>query len=178
MLDSLSLKAEQDLDMGRSRNRITPEHLFEDHFEAVHRYFVRRTSSLEDAQDLTAETFAATIDRPVPRKVEPLSWLYGIARRKLADHLRKRRGAIPKAPDQRDHGSTDRAIAIRLIVDRLPDDQREALLLQSLEGLSVEQIGVAMGRSAGSVKALLQRAKERVRSEGEAEFGQEAMEWK
>ena len=58
-------------------------------------------------------------------------------------------------------------------VDALPGDQREALLLQALEELSVQQIAQVMHRSPGSVKALLQRAKDRVRLDSRMELDME-----
>ena len=170
MQHSLFLKADPDArDSIAGRGNPSPDKLFEDHFEAVHRYFSRRVASTDDAQDLTAETFAATVGAKIPRNVEPLSWLYGIARRKLADHLRRQKRSIAHPPVENEKTST-RADAVREWVDALPGDQREALLLQALEELSVQQIAQVMHRSPGSVKALLQRAKERVRSESRMEL--------
>ena len=174
MQNSLSLEADSE-----SRGTIArrgspgPNELFEDHFEAVHRYFSRRIASADDAQDLTAETFAATVGAKIPRNVEPLSWLYGIAHRKLADHLRRQKRSNVLAPDQTCDPISARATAVREWVDALPSDQREALLLQALERLSVQQIAHVMHRSPGSVKALLQRAKERVRLESRMELQME-----
>jgi len=174
MHNSLSLHAESDArETVARRDRPSPEELFEDHFESVHRYFSRRVASTDDAQDLTAETFAATVGAKIPRNVEPLSWLYGIARRKLADHLRRQKRQTLPRPNQDDHSTSTRAAAVREWVDALPGDQREALLLQALEELSVHQIAQVMHRSPGSVKALLQRAKERVRLESRMELQME-----
>lgn len=169
MQHSLSLDAEPDFrEAAARRRRPDPDQLFEDHFEAVHRYFSRRVASADDAQDLTAETFAAAVGAKLPRNAEPLSWLYGIARRKLADHLRRQKRIAAPLPDPTPIST--RAAAVREWVDALPADQREALLLQALEQLSVNQIAQVMHRSPGSVKALLQRAKERVRLESRMEL--------
>lgn len=171
MQHSLSLKADPDACATVAhQGKLGPDELFEDHFDAVHRYFSRRVSTPDDAQDLTAETFAATVGAKVPRNVEPLSWLYGIARRKLADHLRRQKRAGVHGPEPAVHSISERAIAVREWVEALPADQREALLLQALEDLSVQQIAHVMHRSPGSVKALLQRAKERVRLESRMEL--------
>ena len=148
--------------------RATPHELFEAHFDDIYRYFSRRVSGTEEAKDLTAETFAAVVESGCPRNVEPLCWLYGIARRKLATALRKRKvREVPIPKDLVQPETTEHVDAgdLRKLIDRLPNDQREALLLQALEDLSVAQIGKVMGKSQGSVKALLQRAKERVRQQ-------------
>src|ERR687894_2211648 len=58
-------------------------------------YFLRRTRDPELAADLTAETFAAALDgahRFDPARGPAVGWLYGIARRRLADA--QRRGAV------------------------------------------------------------------------------------
>ncbi len=172
MQQSLTLEPETSIPR-ITKPRWSSEDLFEEYFEPIHSYFSRRVNSAEDVNDLTAETFASTVGTKIPRGVEPLSWLYGISRRKLADHLRrqKRSGFVPTevAPT----AISERALMIRDWVDALPSDQREALLLQALEGLSVNQIAVVMHRSPKSVKALLQRAKESVRNQSRMEFEME-----
>ena len=42
-------------------------------------------------------------------------------------------------------------------LDRLPEDQREALLLKHMQGLSVAEIGERLGRSRAAVASLLRR---------------------
>ena len=166
MLTSRSREAEIELPAPRvRRDPQTSEELFAAHFEAVYRYFSRRVSSQEDAKDLAAETFAATLGAKVPKGVEPLSWLYGIARRKLVDHLRRTKRVSKPAPKQPDSRSAETAATLRAIIDSLPNLQREALLLQVLEGLSIREISHIMRRSEGSAKALIQRAKDKVRHE-------------
>jgi len=67
---------------------------YERHFTAVLAFFRRRTPGPEEAFDLTAETFAAAL-AAVPRfdpGPEPArAWLFGIARNKLSESLRRRR---------------------------------------------------------------------------------------
>lgn len=160
-IDSLPLEAEP---TGRGQSR-SAEHLFEDHFDAVFRYLSRRARNPEDAQDLAAETFAAALTYRCPRNVAPRCWLYGIARRKLADAFRKRRITVQLDDTFCTDTDIEASFQLREWVNALPADQREALLLQALEDLSVEEIAQVMGRSRGSVKALLQRAKDRMRAE-------------
>jgi RNA polymerase sigma-70 factor (ECF subfamily) len=153
-----------------ARAAATPQELFDLHFEAVYRFFSRRVRDLDDVQDLAAETFAAAVQARLPRHVEPLCWLYGIARRKLADfYRRKKRTASISAPSPQG-GDTDIAIELRALIDRLPARQKEALLLQALEGLKVTDIAQVMGCSTTGAKALLQRAKEQVRLQSKGQF--------
>lgn len=136
---------------------------FEEHFEAVFRFVSRRLPSEDDAKDVTAETFAAALQKRAPKHVSPRCWLYGVARRKLADAYRKRRRHEPLDPSIADGSDITGAIAVRRAIEALPPDQRDAFLLQTLEDLSVEEIAQVMGRSRTSAKALLQRAREALR---------------
>lgn len=147
------------------RKREDLDTLFEEHFEAVYRFLSRRLGNPEDAKDAAAETFAAAVARRCPRGVAPRCWLYGIARRKLADTLRKRRRHENLDPNLVDPSNMESSVAIRRSIEALPPNQRDAFLLQALEDLSVEEIAHVMGRSRTSVKALLQRARETLRTE-------------
>jgi RNA polymerase sigma factor (sigma-70 family) len=141
----------------------TGVNLFEDHFDAVFRFISRRMDNVDDAKDVAAETFAAALSQKPPRKANLRCWLYGIARRKLADAYRKRRRHEPLNPAQTDGKDLAEAVAVRRAVEALPPNQRDAFLLQTLEDLSVEEIAQVMGRSRSSAKALLQRARETLR---------------
>lgn len=64
----------------------------------------------------------------------------------------------PELPD--DFLRRDEVVhAVRAAMARLPDAQREALLLRYTEECSLEEICGAMGRSEDSVKALLRRGR-------------------
>lgn len=149
--------------MSGAAKRDPMEVLFEEHFDAIFRFVSRRLPDPDDAKDVTAEVFAAALAGKAPRKVSPRCWLYGVARRKVADAYRKRRRIEPLSPDLADRSDMTSALAVRRAIEALPPDQRDAFLLQTLEDLSVEEIAQVMVRSRTSVKALLQRAREALR---------------
>jgi RNA polymerase sigma-70 factor (ECF subfamily) len=64
------------------------------------------------------------------------------------------------------------------LVAQLGADQREALLLHYMEGLSIAEIAVVMARSHASVKSLLQRARATLHHRGRAYFLDDAEERK
>jgi RNA polymerase sigma-70 factor (ECF subfamily) len=168
--------------------------LHERHLEDVFRYVVRRVPCVEEAEDITAEVFAAAAAGLSGfREQCPLHlWLLGIARRKIAAALRRRSARretlaselAPEAPDaetlweamaasEEPETVLMRAEAKRVLGDlvgQLSGDQREALMLQYVEQLSVAEIAVVMGRSPASVKSLLQRARETLYRRGRAYF--------
>lgn len=168
--------------------------LHERYLDAVFRYVSRRIARREEAEDVTAEVFASAFEQ-LPRfrrDCPPRLWLRGIARRKVADALR-RRGRRPetlasempvrsagmdRSTDAAAHPETPEAAlqrrealrAIREALDALKPEQREALLLQYVEELSIAEIAVVMGRSTGAVNSLLQRARASVFRHGSAYF--------
>src|SRR5205807_2648967 len=66
--------------------------LHERYLKEVFRYVLRRVPQREEAEDITAQVFAAAFVS-LPRfrgQCSPYLWLLGIARRKIADALRRR----------------------------------------------------------------------------------------
>jgi RNA polymerase sigma-70 factor, ECF subfamily len=75
-------------------------------------------------------------------------------------------------PEQHDGGSPDRmfgrkelAARIRAALDALPFDQRTAIVLREIDGLSYEEIGFSLGIAVGTVKSRLARAREALRAQ-------------
>jgi RNA polymerase sigma-70 factor (ECF subfamily) len=86
----------------------------------------------------------------------------------LDDHIRDH-GDLPEAgngcsPD-RMLGQKVLAERIRVALDRLPFDQRTALILREVDGLSYEEIGFSLGIAVGTVKSRLARAREALRGQ-------------
>jgi RNA polymerase sigma-70 factor (ECF subfamily) len=74
-------------------------------------------------------------------------------------------------PESVDHGP-DRLVGqkqlaerIRAALDRLPFDQRTAIVLREIDGLSYEEIGYSLGIAVGTVKSRLARAREGLRAQ-------------
>lgn len=149
--------------------------LHERHLDDVFRYVSRRLARREDAEDVCAEVFAAAFEA-LPKfrgEVEPRLWLLGIARRKVADALRRQIGRreVELSPDfdladSSRHTCPPRAALgvetrqkMRALLLDLKPEQREVLLLKYVEELSVEEIAVVIGRSHGAANSLLQRAR-------------------
>lgn len=173
---------------------VTAAELHERYLEDVYRYVFQRVPRTEEAEDITAEVFAAAA-AGLPRfrgYCPPHLWLLSIARRKIVD-ARRRRAArretlaselADQEPDAETLwealGETEgpeaalmRAEArqiLRELVAQLSSDQREALMLQYMEQLSVAEIAVVMDRSASSVYSLLKRARATLQRRGRYYF--------
>lgn len=149
--------------------------------EPLHAYVSRRVPQKALAEDVTAETFRAAFESWHRCKAaDPYVWLLGIARRKVVDLYRSKRFkqevALSQAHDAIAAPSADRPDesllrsekidTLRRIVLDLPEEQREALLLQHVEGLPIDQIAQVMHKSPSTVNGLLQRARQNVHRAG------------
>jgi RNA polymerase sigma-70 factor, ECF subfamily len=135
------------------------------------------------AEDLNQETWLEAIDgidRLDAAEGNFRSWLFGIARRRVALHFRRcaSTGRPALLGDQCEKvgepGDTsilpedvleqvERVSVVRAAMLILADDRREALLDKYVEGLSVEAIAARMGKTAKAVESLLSRAREQLR---------------
>jgi RNA polymerase sigma factor (sigma-70 family) len=152
---------------------------YDDAFRAIHdRYRARllaytrqmlgasRADAEDVLQDVLMRAYAALRDddRPVTLR----AWLYRVAHNRCIDHLRR---PVPVAAEVYDLSrrpsldppdQTERREDLRRLVEdvrRLPEQQRSALLMRELEGLSYAELADALGTSVPAVKSLLVRAR-------------------
>jgi len=86
----------------------------------------------------------------------------------LEEHVRDH-GDVPargngEAPD-RLFGQKQLAERLRIALDRLPFDQKTAIVLREIDGLSYEEIAFSLGIAVGTVKSRLARAREALRGQ-------------
>jgi RNA polymerase sigma-70 factor (ECF subfamily) len=77
-------------------------------------------------------------------------------------------GDLPETTDRgpdRLVGQKQLADRIRLALDHLPFDQKTAIVLREIDGLSYEEIGFSLGIAVGTVKSRLARAREGLRAQ-------------
>jgi RNA polymerase sigma-70 factor (ECF subfamily) len=144
--------------------------VYQQHVDRIYRYHLARTGSVEDAQDLTAETFHAALESFTaynPALGCAAAWLTGIAQHKLVDHFRRSRQtlAIAQIEDHPDRAaSPEEASAQNLqmaqvsaALRKLPADRAEALSLHFFAGLSLSETAQLMHRSDQAIKKLIHR---------------------
>jgi RNA polymerase sigma-70 factor, ECF subfamily len=142
------------------------ERMYEQHAGAIAAYALRRTHSEPDAEEIVAETFLIAWRRSGELRGDPLPWLYGVARRVLASHMRRAgraplelREDVAAPPD----ATLERAELLRALL-RLPARERDALLLTVWEGLDQRACAQALGCSRVAVALRLRRARARLRA--------------
>lgn len=143
--------------------------LFEAHFEPLLAYARRRTPQLSDAEDLVAETFAVAwrrLDRVPQVAAEELPWLYGVARRLLANQRRgaaRRLRLLERLRSTISAPSVDAPQDIGRALARLSEAEQELLRLIAWEGLTHAEVGTVLGISPNAVAIRVHRARERLR---------------
>jgi RNA polymerase sigma factor (sigma-70 family) len=156
------------------------EHFYRRWSPAVISYHRRATGSPELALDLAAETFAAVVaslDRFDPRRGSAATWLFGIARHKLHDSFRKARveasarHALEWTLLEFDDEDLERVEEIATageldldrFLDRLPEEQRSALVERVLEERKYAAIAADVACSEMVVRQRVHRGLRRLR---------------
>ena len=140
----------------------TIESFYRDHSKSVYAFLLSLSRDRALAEDLTQDTFVkATRALSGFRGGDPRSWLFAIARSVFIDHTRRRR---PEPTDSLDPTATsgpdiEERTVIELVLDRLSDRQRMALLLVDHAGLSYAEMAAIVGTSPDAAKGLLHRAR-------------------
>jgi RNA polymerase sigma factor (sigma-70 family) len=126
--------------------------------------------SRSDAEDVLQDVFLRTYHalRADDRPVTVRAWLYRVAHNRCIDQLRR---PAPAAADIYDlnrglnaepESEAERREDLRRLVadvQRLPEQQRSALLMREMEGLSYTDLAGALGVTVPAVKSLLVRAR-------------------
>ncbi|MGO9489861.1 MAG: RNA polymerase sigma factor [Solirubrobacteraceae bacterium] len=145
--------------------------------EAVLLFLTRRTLDGEVALELTAETFAqAWRGWPRVREDSPeemRAWLFTIARRQLGHYLRRghaqrtalrRLGIRTPSMHEDDLGAIEEAaglddvrLGLKVELERLSGEQREALQLRVVEEMPYEEVARRLGVSEQAARARVSR---------------------
>jgi RNA polymerase sigma factor (sigma-70 family) len=126
--------------------------------------------SPQDAEDALQEIFVRAYAglRANDRQLALRAWLYRVAHNRCIDELRRPPLPAPEVMDCLHPPGQDPATKVeqrdalrRLIADvqRLPDQQRSALLMRELGGMSYADLAGALGVTIPAVKSLLVRAR-------------------
>ena len=149
--------------------------IYERHAGAIAAYALRRAPAA-DAADVVADTFLVAFRRhdEMPGEPNTLPWLYGVARRVLANQRRsnERRTRLHERLrhefvdfDQRNAGAldTDEFRQVAAALSALSADDAELLRLTAWEGLSPAELAMTMDLDASVVRQRLRRARQRLR---------------
>lgn len=136
----------------------------------VYSYVAYRLGDGPDAEDVTSSALERALryrSSYDPKKGKPLSWLIGIARTCVDDHLRERALRAGQIADTAASYELEATAVLRLSLEAavasLGDTDRELIALRYGADLSTRQMGALLAMSPGAVDVALHRARERLR---------------
>ncbi len=147
--------------------------LYDRYVDLVYRYVYYRVGGQPLAEDLTSETFLRALRRIANFTWQGKdfgAWLVTIARNLIADHFKSGRFRLEVVTadmldsDQGLDGPEGRVVeslvhaALLKAVRQLGSEQQECVVLRFLQGLSVAETALIMGKNEGAIKALQYRA--------------------
>lgn len=154
--------------------------LYDQYVKEIFRFVALRVRSSHEAQDLTAEAFLKAwqyISSQQKQVKDFRALLYRIARNVVIDHYRSSRkesvsfeqGEMEKLVDPNSDlaervAHTDDMRQVFLVLDQLPDDHRELIILRYVQDLSIKEIAEAQGKTNGAIRVALHRAIKQVKS--------------
>lgn len=146
--------------------------LYEQYSPLVYRFLRRRLDGADEiVEDLAEDVFVKVyekLDRYVERGLPFTAWLYRIAHNHLVDYLRSlprtatsSLEAVAEMPERTTTAEYSQVLdrqALEPALARLTPEQRQAIELRFMTGMSVAEAAAGMGRSEEAVKKLQARA--------------------
>ena len=144
--------------------------LYENNFERVYAYIVRRVGDRAETEDLTAEVFhqaLANLNRFEWRGIPFAAWLYRIAANLISDRWQhKRREQTADEPEQiesvpvnsAEFEEVERRATLCRLVETLPAEQKRVVVLRFVEEKSIKEVAREVRKTEGAVKQLQFRA--------------------
>jgi RNA polymerase sigma-70 factor (ECF subfamily) len=150
--------------------------IYDRYVDLVYRYIYYRVGSSQLAEDLTSETFLRALRRISSftwQGRDVGAWFVTIARNLVTDHYKSSRyrlevttaDLLGTAGDSAGEETPESAVLAALTnstllqaVKALGAEQQECIVLRFLQGMSVTETALAMGKNEGAIKALQYRA--------------------
>lgn len=173
MIEELSLALPA---LGRSAEEVDPAQLVHAHAALLFRVAHSVVRNRAEAEDVVQDTFVRVMEhrRSLPEIRDHRVWLVRIAWNLAIDRRRRIRpdqmdeifaGTLTSraTPADRQFAVAERMSAVLRELERLPKSERQVLMLAGLEELNNGEIAAVMGKSDSAVRALLFRARTRLR---------------
>ncbi len=149
------------------------EALYTKYLKKVYTYIYYRVGNVDDAEDITESVFLHALihlNRYQDRGIPFSAWLLRIAHNLVANwhrnSSRHRTLDLESAEPLYDTSPTPEEVVerhdeireVRAMLESLPEERQQALILRYAEGMKHKEIGEVMGKSAGAVKVLIHRS--------------------
>jgi RNA polymerase sigma-70 factor (ECF subfamily) len=134
--------------------------------EALARFVRRRVRNAADADDVLQDALARLhAGLPTLRDPEKLpGWIFGVARRAVLDHYRRRKTAPLERDVEAPPAKADLAACLEPLAGTLPEADREALRLAEIDGVPHAELAARLGLSLTAAKSRVRRARGRLKA--------------
>lgn len=158
--------------------------LYQSSAQPMLRFFVFKGVAGDDAKDILQETFVKIVRSAASFSGDGAAkaWIWQIARNCLTDHQRKQGSlanhetavndeqwqsleettADPAAPSCGTAGSVDECVSSGLDKFNRVEPVRAMVLMLQMDGLSIEEIGLRIGRTMAATKEYLSQCKKKI----------------
>lgn len=141
----------------------------------IYAYAQHTLSNPADAADVTQEVMVKLWNtrKELKRVENPRAWALKITRNLCLDWIKKQK---PRCSDEQlsqneDYTSNplqeieikDTAVLLRHLIDTLPENQREVMILREIEELEFEEIEQITGLTVNHIRVLLSRGRSRMK---------------
>jgi RNA polymerase sigma-70 factor, ECF subfamily len=159
--------------------------LYDQYYPRIFGYVLRRTASIDIAQDVTSEVFFKALKNLGQFRYRGFpfsSWLYRIATHEIANYFRKSKQGQLSLEEVFDSISLSNAspetelveaeaelkrheeyLTLHENISRLSIKYQEVITLRFFENKQVKEIGEILGKREGTIKSLLHRGLEKLR---------------
>jgi RNA polymerase sigma-70 factor (ECF subfamily) len=132
-------------------------------------FIAKRVREEVDIDDILQDVFAKIHEglRKLKESEKLEAWLFQVARRSIVDHYRRRRPA--ELPEDVAETSPAKDISAEVaswldpMMALIPEEDRDALRLTELQGLSQKELAERLGISVTGAKSRVQRARARLK---------------
>ena len=151
---------------------------YSDYQDKVMSFMMYRINNRALAEDLTSDTFIKAYEKfdSYDDQYAFSTWIYAIARNTLIDFVRKNKEyvGIEEYEEQEDeqfgeevsNNNLDTELnmeRVKEMIHKLPDLQRESILMKYLEELNTKEIAAELGESEANIRQALSRGLKKIK---------------
>jgi len=149
------------------------ENVWAEFSDTLKRFILQRVGNEQAAEDILQDVFmkihAGIAGLSDERRLQ--GWVYQITRNAIVDFYRKPQPAQDLPEDlvaingDDDDSDVERKLALSLrgMVEQLPEEYRQAMILTAFEGLTQKEVADRLGLSLSGAKSRVQRGREKLR---------------
>ena len=160
------------------------EHIVKKYEKKVYNLALRYLKNRDDALDLSQEVFIQVYKNLAQFRGDSRfsTWIYRVTYNKCVDMLRKtqklRRNVVMSTDDENffetrdrrasieeDYEGRETLVTVMKIIDTLPSEQRDVVILRYIKDLSYSQIADVLEIAEGTVKSRLNRARLKIKEQ-------------